>query len=210
MNLSAMTGLLVSVIAIIWVAVFIPSWFNRTQEVQVRRRRERTVRVAAAASKAVPKSNIASVAQRSFQLQLVRRVCLTILFASVAGIVFGLVNFVEFWWVSLSSLGAGIAVAFANRAATRSYQNLLVDLRAQRTKAFAARSVAITIDDPALQQPAVENQSAWVPVPVPAPLQKNGTLEEVVLAAVSELPKAKASVTGKDLDLIMKRRRNAG
>lgn len=210
MNLSAMTGLLVSVIAIIWVAVFIPSWFNRTQEVQVRRRRERRVRVAAVASKSVPKSNIASVAQRSFQLQLVRRLCLTILLASVAGIVFGLVNFAEFWWVSLSSLGAGIGVAFANRAATRSYQNLLIDLRAQRTKAFAARSVAITIDDSPLQQPAVENSSAWVPVPVPAPLQKNGTLEEVVLAEVSELPKAKASVTGKDLDLIMKRRRNAG
>ncbi|MFM5905471.1 MAG: hypothetical protein ACKORF_05145 [Micrococcales bacterium] len=210
MNLSALSGLLVSVIALVWVGVFIPSWFTRNQSVRVENRQRRQVKASVKVAKSTGTTNIASIAQRSFQLQLLRRICKLLILAGLAGMIFASLNFEEFWPVALGSLGGCVGLAFANRAATLAYERLLVSMKSQRSTAFVARSLAVNIDVAPPQSSAKANPNAWVPVAVPAPLQKNGTLENVVLAKVSELPKPVISVEGKDLDLIMKRRRNAG
>lgn len=210
MDLTVISGLLLPAVALVWILVFIPSWFNRAERVQVERRQKQRIntQIAQTTRPAAKPGSVASVAQRVYFLQLLRRVFAFVALAGLVAFGFSFTNFGQLWVVGIAGLAGAAVAAFANRFATVRYQALLAQLSTKRAKVFEGKN---QIDLNTLVTDASQaNPRAWTPVAVPAPLQKNGTLEQVVLAKVSELPKPAISVEGKDLDLILKRRRNAG
>lgn len=207
MNFTSVSGILLSAAAVIWVALIIPAWFksseNRTSNRQFRKnlqRQEKAQRqVISRATNARPELSKYSDAARF------RWIGVFFFAAALAGILSGAGQAIGI--AASISLGI-IALVFFRRASVLRNQALMSSLQ-NRSKRLPKQSFAKYLQDFSEVQESV-NQG-WKPVELPEPMHKlnrNGKLEAVTLAEVSNIESAKkVEVKNSSIDEILKRRR---
>jgi hypothetical protein len=204
MNFSSISGILLSLAAVIWVALIIPAWFqsseNRTQIRQAKL--EAKSKAAALKTSGLRASNCAQVFAKVNRLRLV-------------GFAF-LISAGALIWFDISnpvSVTAGSALAIVSFAVLRRSLVVKRQLLAQsiRNRKIKVPQRIINLDFSENPAEISETNSGWKPNEVPKPMHQlnmNGTLEAAVLAEVKPLqPKATEEISNASIDEILKRRR---
>ena len=208
------------IIAGLWVWVFVPSWFKRSEDRQTQRVTTQKVRGEIRKAKNSPESNtISGLAEQNFRLTLTRRIFTTIAFfafaASIASIFVAVSQI--FYWIVTFIFSAIFALSFAvARAAKKKSQDLLTRAARSRASIYAGSASATR---GMYQQGVIAGNPvdirAWEPNPLPAPKQRIGELETPTLAEVVEMDvratkNASATLDSTALDEILRRRRANG
>lgn len=204
MNFSSISGILLSLAAVIWVALIIPAWFQSSEN-------RSEIRAAKLAAKSqLIALNSTSVGSRS-NLQSFSRVnqlrwAGTLGFASAAALL----------WLSVGNAGlvtAAVLLALGSAVVLRRSLVLKRSLLAQSLRSRKVKVPQQTFKANMAQPQAYSNEAnnGWKPNEIPKPMHQlnmNGTLETPVLAEVKALPpKPVEQVANPNLDEILKRRR---
>jgi cytoskeletal protein RodZ len=220
MNFNGSGGLMFLIIAGLWVWVFVPSWFKRSEDRQTQRVTTQKVRGEIRKAKNSPGANtISGLAEQNFRLTLTRRIFTTIAFfafaASIASIFVAVSQI--FYWIVTFIFSAIFALSFAvARAAKKKSQDLLTRAARSRASIYAGSANAAS---GMYQQGVIAGNPVdirdWEPNPLPAPKQKIGELETPTLAEVVEMDvratkNASATLDSTALDEILRRRRANG
>lgn len=208
------------IIAGLWVGVFVPSWFRRSQLRQVERKSSQSLRgeIKNIRQPIIPGSRI-SLAQQSFRLQLTQTISSSVaVFAFLGAIwtIFAAVSQIFYIFFSGGFLAIFIVSVALSRAARRKNRGILTRAAKNRAGMFSsAANSSITaefIGDTA-ENPV--NKRAWEPNALPAPRQRIGELTMQSLAEVVEIENrvaknATAELDSTALDEILRRRRANG
>ena len=208
------------IIAGLWLWVFIPSWFKRSQERQAakpyNRQFKREVKEARAAAS---RSAISNLAERNFRLAMTQKVFSSIAFfaaaASIASI-FLAVSQIFYWIVTFVFSAIFVTSWLIARAAKRKNLDVLAMASKSRSNVFASVSNSLRYEDAQSSIAGIPvDTRAWEPNRLPAPRQRIGELELPTLAEVVEIEERviKNSQTTLDstaLDEILRRRRANG
>ncbi|CAB4638999.1 MAG: hypothetical protein F2624_00780 [Actinobacteria bacterium] len=220
MNFNGSGGLMLLIIAGLWVGVFVPSWFRRSQLRQVERKSSQSLRgeIKNIRQPIIPGSRI-SLAQQSFRLQLTQTISSSVaVFAFLGAIwtIFAAVSQIFYIFFSGGFLAIFIVSVALSRAARRKNRGILTRAAKNRAGMFSsAANSSITaefIGDTA-ENPV--NKRAWEPNALPAPRQRIGELTMQSLAEVVEIENrvaknATAELDSTALDEILRRRRANG
>lgn len=196
------------IIAALWVWVFVPSWFKRSEERQGERKFAGEIKAEIKAAKSGASARAGSVsamAERSFRLSVTRKVFGSFLFSSfLAGVYFSVAAFAEpiFWGIVGGCLAISLGSVLILRKASAQARSLLAKSSQSRSALFA-ETASIRIEAETL------DERAWVPNPLPAQRARMGTLEVPALAEVVAIEPAK-TLSSNELDEILRRRRANG
>lgn len=208
------------IIAGLWVWVFVPSWFKRSEDRQTQRVTTQKVRGEIRKAKNSPESNtISGLAEQNFRLTLTRRIFTTIAFfafaASIASI-FVAVSQIFYWIVTLTFSAIFVASLAIVRSAKRKSLEVLALASKSRANVFASVSNSLRYEE---QQGFIAGNPvdtrAWEANRLPAPRQRIGELEMPTLAEVVEIEervikKSQPTLDSTALDEILRRRRANG
>ncbi|CAB4627837.1 MAG: hypothetical protein F2544_04210 [Actinobacteria bacterium] len=220
MNFNGSGGLMLLIIAGLWVGVFVPSWFRRSQLRQVERKSSQSLRgeIKNIRQPIIPGSRI-SLAQQSFRLQLTQTISSSVaVFAFLGAIwtIFAAVSQIFYIFFSGGFLAIFIVSVALSRAAKRKNRGILTRAAKNRAGMFSSAAnssmTAEFIGDTA-ENPV--NKRAWEPNALPAPRQRIGELTMQSLAEVVEIENrvaknATAELDSTALDEILRRRRANG
>jgi hypothetical protein len=220
MNFNGSGGLMFLIIAGLWLWVFIPSWFKRSQERQTVNPSARQLRREARAARAeAPRSAISNLAERNFRLTMTQKIFSTISFFSLATSIASIFLAVSqiFYWI-VTFIFSAIFVASWVIARTAKRKNLDVLARASKSRSNVFASVANSLRYEDAQSSIAGNPvdtRAWEPNHLPAPRQRIGELELPTLAEVVEIEervikKSQVTLDSTALDEILRRRRANG
>lgn len=219
MNISSMTGLLVLVAGVLVVVVMAPNLQRQGQRKTAHREVKRQVinRVQKSKQAAVEIARqrpptLAELAAVAYSLRVQRSLFGLLSIASAAGGVILLANVAGMSWLGFAALPAAGASLWRYRIVTRNLATVMEQVAIQRARLVQSRlpkPLSPTAAEATPVQPIADR--GWTPVELPAPRQKNGTLEVPNLAQVSMLPvSAEETFLVTNLDEILQRRRNAG
>lgn len=208
------------IIAGLWVGVFVPSWFRRSQLRQVERKSSQSLRgeIKNIRQPIIPGSRI-SLAQQNFRLQLTQTISSSVaVFAFLGAIwtIFAAVSQIFYIFFSGGFLAIFIVSVALSRAARRKNRGILTRAAKNRAGMFSSAAnssmTAEFIGDTA-ENPV--NKRAWEPNVLPAPRQRIGELTMQSLAEVVEIENrvaknATAELDSTALDEILRRRRANG
>ncbi len=208
------------IIAGLWVGVFVPSWFRRSQLRQVERKSSQSLRgeIKNIRQPIIPGSRI-SLAQQNFRLQLTQTISSSVaVFAFLGAIwtIFAAVSQIFYIFFSGGFLAIFIVSVALSRAAKRKNRGILTRAAKNRAGMFSSAAnssmTAEFIGDTA-ENPV--NKRAWEPNALPAPRQRIGELTMQSLAEVVEIENrvaknATAELDSTALDEILRRRRANG
>jgi hypothetical protein len=220
MNFNGSGGLMLLIIAGLWVGVFVPSWFRRSQLRQVERKSSQSLRgeIKNIRQPIIPGSRI-SLAQQNFRLQLTQTISSSVaVFAFLGAIwtIFAAVSQIFYIFFSGGFLAIFIVSVALSRAAKRKNRGILTRAAKNRAGMFSSAAnssmTAEFIGDTA-ENPV--NKRAWEPNALPAPRQRIGELTMQSLAEVVEIENrvaknATAELDSTALDEILRRRRANG
>lgn len=208
------------IIAGLWVGVFVPSWFKRSEDRQAQRSNNQMVRgEIKEVKKAAPVNQISALAEQNFRLTVTRRISAAFAFLAFAATIASIFVAVSqiFYWIVTFIFSVFFAVSFLiSRAATRKSKALLSRSAKTRSALFASRTMnSLAADGNAMNAGNPIDTRAWQPNPLPAPKQRIGELESPTLAEVVEIDaqsikKASATLDSSALDEILRRRRANG
>lgn len=219
MNPSSLTGLLVVIAGVVWVAVLIPAWTKQGQEdEQIRVARQRGVaRIKEQSVSKVAAPKLVSVARMSLRLSQIRMIFGFTLFGGLVTALVALADATHLWPISLAGFLVSMISVAVTRRATKNHLELLAQSLANRNRlAQGSVSVAQAASAETVQTAGVES-AGWNPIELPKPLHAGhiGNLEQPILAEVKKLPVANIDEksgseknTLRDLDEILRRRRN--
>lgn len=208
------------IIAGLWLWVFIPSWFKRSQERQTSKTSKREVRREVKLARAnTPRSAISNLAERNYRLSMTQRIFSAIAFfafaASIASI-FLAVSQIFYWIVTLVFSAIFIVSLAVARAAKRKNIDVLAKASKSRSNVFASASNSLRYQDvdSSIAGSPVDTR-AWEANRLPAPRQRIGELEMPTLAEVVEIEervikKSQTTLDSTALDEILRRRRANG
>jgi hypothetical protein len=220
MNFNGSGGLMFLIIAGLWLWVFIPSWFKRSQERQANKTSGRQVsREAKVALSKAPRSEISTLAERNFRLGMTYRIFASISFfafaASIATIFLAVSQI--FYWIVTFVFGAIFVASFAiSRSAKRKSMHVLAKASKSRSNVFTSVSNSLRYQDAeGLIAGSPVDTRAWEANRLPAPRQRIGELEMPTLAEVVEIEervvkKSQTTLDSTALDEILRRRRANG
>lgn len=208
------------IIAGLWVGVFVPSWFRRSQLRQVERKSSQSLRgeIKNIRQPIIPGSRI-SLAQQNFRLQLTQTISSSVaVFAFLGAIwtIFAAVSQIFYIFFSGGFLAIFIVSVALSRAAKRKNRGILTRAAKNRAGMFSSAAnssmTAEFIGDTA-ENPV--NKRSWEPNALPAPRQRIGELTMQSLAEVVEIENrvaknATAELDSTALDEILRRRRANG
>jgi hypothetical protein len=220
MNFNGSGGLMFLIIAGLWLWVFIPSWFKRSQERQASRTTNREVRRELKMAKAAtPRSGISNLAERNYRLAMTQRIFSSIAFfafaASIASI-FLAVSQIFYWIVTLVFSAIFVSSLVVARSAKRKSLEVLAKASKSRAHVFASVSNSLRYqDEKGLIAGIPVDTRAWQANRLPAPRQRIGELEMPTLAEVVEIEervikKSQPTLDSTALDEILRRRRANG
>ena len=220
MNFNGSGGLMFLIIAGLWLWVFIPSWFKRSQERQTVNPSARQLRREARAARAeAPRSAISNLAERNFRLSMTQKIFSTISFFSLAtsiASIFLAVSQIFYWIVTLIFAGIFIGSWVVARTAKRKNIDVLARASKSRSNVFASVANSLRYEDEksSIAGNPVDTR-AWEPNHLPAPRQRIGELELPTLAEVVEIEervikKSQVTLDSTALDEILRRRRANG
>jgi hypothetical protein len=220
MNFNGSGGLMFLIIAGLWLWVFIPSWFKRSQERQTSRTSKRDVRrEVKLARSAAPRSAISNLAERNYRLAMTQRIFSSIAFfafaASIASI-FLAVSQIFYWIVTFIFSAIFVASLAISRTAKRKSAEVIAKASKSRSNVFASVSNSLRYEAVAssIAGSPVDTR-AWQANRLPEPRQRIGELEMPTLAEVVEIDervikKSHATLDSTALDEILRRRRANG
>lgn len=208
------------IIAGLWVGVFVPSWFRRSQLRQVERKSGQSVRgeIKKIRQPINPGSRI-SLAQQNFRLQLTQTISSSVaVFAFLGAIwtIFAAVSQIFYIFFSGGFLAISLVSVALSRAAKRKSQSLLTRAANNRAGMFStSASSLMTAELMGVSGENPVNKRAWEPNALPAPRQRIGELTMQSLAEVVEIENriakhATAELDSTALDEILRRRRANG
>ena len=208
------------IIAGLWVWVFVPSWFKRSQDRQQEKLVTRATRdEIELTKKSGTRAKISNLAERNFRLSMTQRIFTAVAFfafaTSIASI-FLAVSQIFYWIVTFISSVIFIGSAAVARAAKR--KNSQVLLAATKTRSRMYASAAHALKNQSAESSIAGNPvdiRGWEPNVLPAPRQRIGELEMPTLAEVVEIDervikKSQATLDSTALDEILRRRRANG
>ena len=208
------------IIAGLWVGVFVPSWFKRSEDRQVERSTAKVVRGEIRDIKKTSSVNkISSIAEQNYRLTLTRRIFTTIAFFALAATIasiYGAVSQIFYWIVTFIFSTIFVVSIIISRAAKRKSKQLLSSAVKTRSSNFATNYLnGLKPEVGAVNAGIPVDTRAWQPNPLPAPKQRIGELESPTLAEVVEIDlqvikKAPATLDSRALDEILRRRRANG
>ena len=208
------------IIAGLWLWVFIPSWFKRSQDRQATKFSERQARrERKQARSSSPKSAISNLAERNYRLAMTKRIFSSIAFFSFATVIasiFLAVSQIFYWIVTLFFAAIfGVSVAIS-RSANRKSIEVLAQASKSRANVFASVSNSLRYEgQEGLIAGNPVDTRAWEANRLPAPRQRIGELEMPTLAEVVEIEervnkKSQTTLDSSALDEILRRRRANG
>jgi hypothetical protein len=220
MNFNGSGGLMLLIIAGLWVGVFVPSWFRRSQLRQVERTSTQNLRgeIKKTRQPSNPGSRI-SLAQQNFRLQLTQTVSSSVaVFAFLGAIwsIFAAVSQIFYIFFSGGFLAIFIVSVALSRAAKRKNRGILTRAAKNRAGMFSsAANSSMTAEFIGNTSENPVNKRAWEPNALPAPRQRIGELTMQSLAEVVEIENrvaknATAELDSTALDEILRRRRANG
>ena len=208
------------IIAGLWLWVFIPSWFKRSQERQSTKTTTRELRDQTQAARSVSsRSPISNLAERNIRLSMTNKIFSIIAFFSLAtsiASIFLAVSQIFYWIVTFVFSTIFVASWAIARAAKRKNLDVLAMASKGRSNMYASVANSLRYQD-------AESSIAGIPVDtrgweanrLPAPRQRIGELELPTLAEVVEIEervikKSQATLDSTALDEILRRRRANG
>ena len=208
------------ILAGLWVGVFVPSWFRRSEDRQLQRRSSGKIQSEISRDNLIESpGGISSIARQSFKLELSQRIFTVVAFLGFLGgiaSIFVAVSQIIFIIFSITFLAIFIISVGIVRATRR--KKLEVLLRASKSRAAmysaSSRAYARTAKQSLIAGNPVDTRF-WEPVELPAPRQRIGELETPTLAEVVEIEErfaknATATLDSTALDEILRRRRANG
>jgi hypothetical protein len=213
---TALGGLMMLVIASLWVVVFIPSWFhnrvnrqhNRQGEVELKSRVEK--QIATTSSSAT--SNLRRAADRGEKLTRTKNSMSVLATLSMLGVAtsvfFALQNPLLFVATGFSVLVALVSLLVAIKASNELHK-LLIDVAHTRTEIAANVAKAWTQTSPVVTE-VRKDERLWTPNPLPSPATRSrkGELEMPQIASVTEINHSgKNFDTQNEINKILRRRR---
>lgn len=208
------------IIAGLWVWVFVPTWFKRSQEKQQEKASSLAARTEIkTAREERAKPSIANLAERNFRLTMTQNIFRGIAFFAFAGTFASIFMAVsQIFYLILTAIFSTIFIISLAifRAAKRKNTAVLRAARNSRSKLYASVSNALKsqgVESSIAGNPV--DKRAWEPTRLPAPRQRIGELEMPTLAEVVEIEeraakKSHATLDSTALDEILRRRRANG
>ncbi len=208
------------IIAGLWLWVFIPSWFKRSQERQVAKPISRELRQQAqGAQSTVGRSPISNLAERNIRLSMTNKIFSTIAFFSLAtsiASIFLAVSQIFYWIVTFIFSVVFVTSWTIARAAKRKNLDVLAAASKRRSNVYASVANSLRYQDAESSIAGIPvDTRAWEANRLPAPRQRIGELELPTLAEVVEIEervikKSQATLDSTALDEILRRRRANG
>lgn len=208
------------IIAGLWLWVFIPSWFKRSQERQVAKPISHELRhQAQGARSTVGRSPISNLAERNIRLSMTNKIFSTIAFFSLAtsiASIFLAVSQIFYWIVTFIFSVVFVTSWTIARAAKRKNLDVLAAASKRRSNVYASVANSLRYQDAESSIAGIPvDTRAWEANRLPAPRQRIGELELPTLAEVVEIEervikKSQATLDSTALDEILRRRRANG
>lgn len=208
------------IIAGLWVWVFVPSWFKRSEDRKVQKEATNELRGEIKTMRSARASSaISDLAQKNFKLTLTRRIFSVfayLAFAAAIASIFAAVSQIFYWIVTFIFSAIFVISTLIVRAAKRKTQELLINASKSRSASFSASAAEKRLLDAQAQMAGnpVDSRS-WEPHSLPAPRQRIGELETPTLAEVVEIDdrvvkNPSVTLDSTALDEILRRRRANG
>ncbi|MEY3677230.1 MAG: hypothetical protein RL351_457 [Actinomycetota bacterium] len=220
MNFNGSGGLMFLIIAGLWLWVFIPSWFKRSQERQVAKPISRELRQQAQGAQSTGgRSPISNLAERNIRLSMTNKIFSTIALFSLAtsiASIFLAVSQIFYWIVTFIFSVVFVTSWTIARAAKRKNLDVLAAASKRRSNVYASVANSLRYQDAESSIAGIPvDTRAWEANRLPAPRQRIGELELPTLAEVVEIEervikKSQATLDSTALDEILRRRRANG
>ena len=205
------------IIAGLWLWVFVPSWYKRSQERQTEKTVVRGIKFeinSLKTSKNVARP-ITRNAEKFHRLNATKRLFGALIFISIFGALCSAyaTSMTPLYWAAFAvcTLVAAFS-ALAIVAASRQIRVLLTSANRARSAVFSEIS-QVSREASAMEQSQQNDSRSWQRNPLPAPRQRNGAIEQAVLAdvvAIESGESKKKTLSQIELDDILKRRRANG
>jgi hypothetical protein len=205
MNFNGSGGLMLMIIAALWIWVFVPSWFKRSEERQSERKFAGEIRSELRDAKRNVTGTVAALAERNYRLSVTRRIFGTLLLSSIVAAGFlsvQAITDVNLWFAVAGCLAVAALSIATLRKATKQARELVARSHRTRSAIFTEASGGVGVA-------SIADDRAWEPNPLPAPRQRIGELETPVLAEVISIEPTR-TLSSQELDEILRRRRANG
>lgn len=220
MNFNGSGGLMFLIIAGLWLWVFIPSWFKRSQERQTIKSTANDLRRSVgSAGFSTDQSQISNLAERNIRLSMTKKIFSTIAVFSLAVAIASIFLAVSqiFYWIVTFIFSAIFFISWTvARAAKRKNLDVLAAASKNRSNVYASVANSLRYQDAeSLIAGIPVDTRAWEANRLPAPRQRIGELELPTLAEVVEIEervikKSQSTLDSTALDEILRRRRANG
>ncbi len=208
------------IIAGLWVWVFVPTWFKRSQEKQLEKTSSIANRTEIKNVKAAStKSSISMLAERNYRLTMTQRFFTGLAFFAFAAAISSIFMAVsQIFYLIFSAVFSTIFITSVVIVRAAKKKNAAIIIAATRNRSSLYASVSNALKSQGVEGSIAGNpvdKRAWEPNRLPAPRQRIGELEMPTLAEVVEIEervvkKSHATLDSTALDEILRRRRANG
>lgn len=208
------------IIAGLWVWVFVPTWFKRSQEKQLEKTSSIVTRTEIKNVKAAStKSSISKLAERNYRLTMTQRFFSGLAFFAFAATISSIFMAVsQIFYLIFSAVFSAIFITSVVIVRVAKKKNAAIIIAATQNRSSLYASVSNALKSQGVEGSIAGNpvdKRAWEPNRLPAPRQRIGELEMPTLAEVVEIEervvkKSHATLDSTALDEILRRRRANG
>ncbi len=205
MNFNGAGGLMLLVVAALWLWVFVPSWVRRSEQKENRRAEIKVLRAEIRANKnrRVMRSQVVNKVSRIDRLRRTRNLFSGACALAISGVV---VTFFAQLSIEATIVLSMVLVVFAASSAGLALKSaqtlsvLMLELNKIKRPSTMPKSISVAVD-------SSSDLRGWVPVNLPNPKQSLVQVEQVEIAEVVQMQPKKVDV---NLDEILARRRSNG
>ena len=208
------------IIAGLWVWVFVPTWFKRSQEKQLEKTSSIATRTEIKNVKAAStKSSISKLAERNYRLTMTQRFFTGLAFFAFAAAISSIFMAVsQIFYLIFSAVFSAIFITSVVIVRAAKKKNAAIIIAATQNRSSLYASVSNALKSQGVEGSIAGNpvdKRAWEPNRLPAPRQRIGELEMPTLAEVVEIEErvvknSHATLDSTALDEILRRRRANG
>ncbi len=208
------------IIAGLWVWVFVPTWFKRSQEKQLEKTSSIESRTEIKSVKAAStKSSISKLAERNYRLTMTQRFFTGLAFFAFASAISSIFMAVsQIFYLIFSAVFSAIFITSVVIVRAAKKKNAAIIIAATQNRSSLYASVSHALKSQGVEGSIAGNpvdKRAWEPNRLPDPRQRIGELEMPTLAEVVEIEnrsikKSNATLDSTALDEILRRRRANG
>ena len=217
MNFDGSGGLMFLIIAGLWLWVFVPTWYKRSQERQTEKTVVRGIKseINSVKSQKNISRPITQNAEKFHRLNSTKRLFSALIAVATVGAICTafLSTTTPLYWVAFAASVLVAVFSWLAVAAANQQIRLLVTRSNRARSAIFSEISQLELEQEASQQPEEIDPRAWIRNPLPAPRERIGEISQTVLAdvvAIDKVESKKKTLSQSELDDILKRRRANG